>query len=153
MTLRPLFLGVLIAGIAFLAACNGGGNSTPPAQTLVPCSLPSGTVVALAYPEPSATAVPTSASQVVFAVSSPLPSSWQAVLAFPNGALVPEALLNPIAPSSIPTPYAVPTFANPTYQSSGLTGSLPSGTLVQVLLNNQASSCNEFPQIGSFTTQ
>ena len=153
MKLRPAFLGVLIFGMAVLAACSNGGGTNVPVLTLIPCVVPSGTLVALAYPEPGATAVPTSPGQVVVAVSSPLPNTWQVVLQYPGGYLGWEGLLNTIAPASIPTPYAVPTFANPTYASSGLTSALPPNTTVNVLLNNQASVCNQFPQIGSFTTQ
>jgi hypothetical protein len=153
MKTRSAFLGALVLGVAFLTACNGGGNAGPPAFTAIPCTLPSGTLVALAYPEPSASAVPTSPGQVVVAVSTALPNTWQVVLQYPGGYLGWEGLLNTIAPASIPTPYAVPTFANPTYQSSGLTSALPPNTTVNVLLNNQGSSCNQFPQIGSFTTQ
>jgi hypothetical protein len=152
MKTRLPIIGALIVGVSFLAACGGGGNAGPPAVVLVPCALPTGTLVALAYPEPGATAVPTNAGQVVLAVSSPLPNNWQVVLQLPYGDFF-EAVLNPIAPSSIPTPYAVPTFASPTYQSSGLTGPLPAGTLIEVLLNNEASDCNEFSPVGSFTTQ
>jgi hypothetical protein len=150
---RPAFLGALILGVSLLAACSGGGNAGPPAFAAIPCTLPSGTLIALAYPEPSATAVPTSPGQVVVAVSTALPNTWQVVLQYPGDYLAWEGLLNTIAPASIPTPYAVPTFANPTYQSSGLTSALPPNTTVNVLLNNQGSSCNQFPQIGSFTTQ
>lgn len=153
MKLRSAFLGALIAGAAALAACNNGGGTNLPVLTLIPCTLPSGTLVALAYPEPGATAVPTSPGQVVIALSTPLPNTWQVVLQFPYGPPAWEGLLNPIAPASIPTPYAVPTFANPTYETSGLTSALPPNTTVNVLLNNQASACNQFPQIGSFTTQ
>jgi hypothetical protein len=150
---RPVLLGIVVAGISALAACNGGGGANPPAVTVVPCVVPSGTLVALAYPEPGATHVPDSPGQVVIAVSSPLPATWQVVLEYPGGGLAPEGLLNAIAPSSIPTPYATPTFAAPSYESSGLGSALPAGTTLEVLLNDQSSSCNQFPQIGSFTTQ
>jgi hypothetical protein len=153
MKTRPAFLGALLLGVAFLAACNGGGSTLQPQLVLIPCTLPSGTLVALAYPEPGATAVPTSPGQVVIALSTPLPNTWQVVLQYPSGYLGWEGLLNAIAPASIPTPYAVPTFANPTYESSGLTSALPPNTTVTVLLNNQGSACNQFPPIGSFTTQ
>jgi hypothetical protein len=154
MKTRWSFLGALILGVAFLAACNSGTTTyAPPSYTVIPCTLPSGTLAALAYPEPSATAVPTSPGQVVIAVSTALPNTWQVVLQFPSGYLAWQSLLNTIAPSAIPTPYAVPTFANPTYESSGLTSALPANTTINVLLNNQGSICNQFPQIGSFTTQ
>jgi hypothetical protein len=152
MNVRSALWGGVLLSIVALAACNGGGN-TNPAPVVVPCTFPTGTQVALAYPAPGATAVPDSPGQVVIAASSPLPNSWQVVLQFPYGGLAPEGLLNTIAPGAVPTPFATPTFANPAYQSSGLTSALPAAATINVLLNNQASNCNSFPQIGSFTTQ
>ena len=64
-----------------------------------------------------------------------------------------ESVVNPISAGSVPTPSATPSFANPTYESSGLSGPLPSATLITVLLNNESSSCNHYLNIGSFTTQ
>jgi hypothetical protein len=144
---------VLIGTAAVLAACNGGGNASYPSVVSVPCVVPSGTLVSLAYPAPGATHVPDSPGQVVLALSSPLPNTWQVLLELSNGSLGSEGLLNPIAPSSVPTPYATPTFANPTYETSGLTSGLPANMLVTVLLNDQSSNCNQYPPIGSFTTQ
>ena len=109
--------------------------------------------MALAYPVPGASGVPDSPGQVVIAASTALPNSWQVVLQFPYGGLLPEDLLNTVAPAAVPTPYATPSFANPVYQSSGLTSALPAATTVNVLLNNQASNCNSFPSVGTFTTQ
>ena len=143
---RPVLLGIVVAGISALAACNGGGGANPPPVAIVPCVVPSGTLVALAYPEPGATHVPDSPGQIVIAVSSPLPPSTASAAATGPRCSARSA-------SSIPTPYATPTFAAPSYESSGLGSALPAGTTMEVLLNDQSSSCNQFPQIGSFTTQ
>jgi hypothetical protein len=151
---HPSSFGALLVAVSALAACSGN-NSTArpyPTPTAFPCALPSGTQVALAYPISGATAVPDSPGQVVIAASPALPNTWQVVLQFPVG-LAGEGLFNTIPPSAVPTPYATPSFASPTYQSSGLTQALPSATVVNVLLNNQGSTCTTFPQIGSFTTQ
>jgi hypothetical protein len=153
MKARLAVLGTFVAGISALAACTSGGNASLAPVASIPCVVPSGTLVALAYPAPGATHVPDSPGQVVLALSSPLPNTWQVLLELPNGSLGSEGLLNPIAPSAVPTPSATPTFANPTYESSGLTTGLPANTLVTVLLNDQSSSCNQYPPIGSFTTQ
>jgi len=140
-----------LVGAAALAAC-GGGNSTVPAQPVVQCTYPTGTQVALAYPAPGATAVPDNPGQIVIAASPALPNTWQVALAY-NGFIFYESVVNPIASSAVPTPYATPAFAGPTYESSGLGGSLPAATTVTVLLNNEASSCNSYPSLGTFTTQ
>ena len=94
---------------------------------------------------------PPSTSSV--AASPALPNTWQVVLQVPGGGVGYEALLNTIAPSAVPTPYATPSFASPIYETSGLTSALPSATTVTVLLNNTASNCNSYPAVGSFTTQ
>ncbi|HEX3467407.1 MAG TPA: hypothetical protein VHT05_04945 [Candidatus Elarobacter sp.] len=143
----------ILGGVAAasLAGC-GGGNSTGPNVPIVQCVLPTGTQAALAYPAPSATGVSDSPGQVVVAASPALPSNWQVVLAY-GGVFAYESVLNPISQSSVPTPYATPTFANPTYESSGLSGPLPSGATITVLLNNESSSCNGYLQLGTFTTQ
>jgi len=136
---------------AALAACGGGngGFSQPPAVT---CVVPTGTQVALAYPVPGATGVPDAPGQVVIATSPALPASWQVVLQA-GGFFQSESVLNTIPQSSVPTPMATPSFASPVYQSSGLSGALGSATTFTVELNNEASNCNVFPVVGSFTTQ
>jgi hypothetical protein len=142
-----------VLGAAILA----GGGLAACSQTATPviaCTLPTGTQVALAYPAPGASGVPDSPGQIVIAATPALPNSWQIVLQYPNGSVGVEGVLNTISPSSIPTPFATPGFANPTYESGGLVGPIASGpTTISVLLNNQSSSCNGFPQIASFTTQ
>jgi hypothetical protein len=142
----------LFFGACALAACGGNGsnfNNFPNVQ----CVYPTGTVVALAYPAPGAVGVPDSPGQIVIAASPALPNTWQVVLQVPGGGVGYEALLNTIAPSAVPTPYATPSFASPIYETSGLTSALPSATTVTVLLNNTASNCNSYPAVGSFTTQ
>jgi hypothetical protein len=151
MTSRGTVFGLLLAGLATLAACNGGGTGTVNV-VVQPCVLPSGTTVTLAYPVPGATGVPDSPGQVVVAVSSPLPASWQVVLGVTGFGYYAESLLTPIAPGAIPTPYAAPTSSPISYEASGLTSALPAGTGIQVLLNDESSACNSYPQVGAFTT-
>jgi hypothetical protein len=150
MKIRFAVLGGAIAGAAALAACGAnGGNAAPP---VIACVVPSGTQVALAYPISGSTGVPDSPGQIVVATSPALPNSWQVVLQAGNFQQA-ESVFNAIPQSSVPTPMATPSFANPTYQSSGLSSGLAPGTTFTVLLNNQASNCNSFPALGSFTTQ
>lgn len=150
MTSHGAVCGVLLAGLCALAACSG---ATPQGYAAIqPCLLPSGTTVTLAYPVPGATNVPDSPGQVVVAVSSPLPAGWQVVLGVVGVGYYYESLLTPIAPSAIPTPYAAPTSTPISYEGSGLTSALPAGTGIQVLLNDQSSACNSYPQVGTFTT-
>lgn len=118
----------------------------------LPCVLPSGVLTALAFPIPGATNVPDSPGQIVVAVSSSLPATWQLVVQIPGVLLQGESLLTTIAPSAIPTPYAVPTFAAPTYEASGLTSALPPASTINVLLNDESSPCNQYVLVGSFGT-
>lgn len=147
---RAALSGIVLAGVAALAAC--GGLSTSGTVPTIACVLPSGTQVALAYPVPGATGVPDSPGQVVVAVSSPLPASWQVVVEITGQVPTGGALLTAIQPAAIPTPYATPAFASPSYETSGLTSALPAATMVQVGLNDESSDCNSYPVIGSFTT-
>jgi hypothetical protein len=152
MTSRAAIWGVLLVGLAALAACNSGSSGVGYAP-IVPCVVPSGTTVTLAYPIPGATGVPDTPAQIVVAVSSPLPSSWQIVLGVTGYGYVGESLLTAIQPTAIPTPYASPTATPFSFEASGLTSSLPAGTAIQVLLNDESSTCNGYPQVGTFTTQ
>jgi hypothetical protein len=147
---RAALLGIVLAGVAALAAC--GGLATSGTVPVIMCVLPAGTQVALAYPVPGATGVPDSPGQIVVAVSSPLPATWQVVVEVPGQVATGGALLTAILPSAIPTPYATPSFASPAYETSGLTGSLPAASTVQIGLNDESSDCNSYPLIGSFTT-
>jgi hypothetical protein len=150
-TPTAILCGALV-GICALAACGGGNSNSNGSIPVVQCVLPTGTQVALSYPISGATGVPDAPGQIVIAASPALPSNWQVVLAFGN-VFAFESVVNPISAGSVPTPSATPGFANPTYESSGLSGPLPSATTIAVLLNNEASSCNSYLQIGSFTTQ
>ena len=68
-----------VLGMLALAACGGGNSNSNPSVTVIPCVLPTGTQVALAYPISGATGVPDAPGQVVIAASPALPTNWQAV--------------------------------------------------------------------------
>lgn len=143
-------LGVLTMAVSGLVACGGGGSSSPSALT---CSLPAGVQVSLAYPINGTTGVSDSLGLVILAVSSPLPSSWQTVASLTNGSTPLFEGFVTTSASPFPTPFATPSFANPSYQTSGLNGGLGSGTNVAISLNNSTAGCNVFPLVGTFTTQ
>jgi hypothetical protein len=143
-------LGGAVAFACALAACGGGVSNSTPAVTQ--CALPAGTAVALAYPVPGASAVPDAPGQIVIATSTALQNTWHVVLNQSNGTSTGEGVVETIVASAVPTPFATPSFANPTYQASLLTGALPSATTITVLLHNQSVVCTGL-SIGSFTTQ
>jgi len=137
-----------LVGVAALVACNSSNaiNSVPN------CGAPSGKVV-LVYPAPNSTGIPDNFPGVIFGSSSGLASSYQALL-LPagNSQFVPLESVA-AAPSPLPSPYQTPSFANPVYQESASGGvTLPSGTSVQVFLNDQNSNCSP-ALLGAFTSQ
>jgi hypothetical protein len=152
---RKLLLpGAVLAGVAAaaLASCGGGGSSPSTSGTPGPCSQP-GEVV-MVYPAPGATAIPTLMPGIVFgAPGGALGGTSQALLAPSGGTTTATFLPVTAAPSPLPTPNALPTFANPVYQISGSNGSLlPSGTALNVYYNDYSTSCTP-TLLGTFTTQ
>ncbi len=151
MNLRPLLyaLGTL-ALASSLTACGRGVLGGLPQPTLPPpCVLPTGVQAQLIYPIPGATNVPDATQQVVFAVSSPLPT-WGAAFEFAGLAGL-GGPFTTISVGQVPTPSATPSFANPVYVSSAIAFSLPASTAIGVDLNDLSSSC--IPVVaGSFTT-
>lgn len=146
-----LFVLAASAAAIGLSACGGGSNNPPaPGPT---CSPPSGTQTALVYPAPGATAVPDQFGQVIIGASPALPSSWNVVLvrSSTGGSLGGNTFTG--APQPLPTPNAIPAFANPVYQSSSFGSLVFGGLVLQVYLNNTASNCTPMGPIGSFTTQ
>lgn len=157
MTGRRVRLGLLGAGLlgaCILAAC-GGGSSNPNAVS-IGCPLPTGLQITLVYPANGATSVPTALPQVVLAVSSPLPASFQADLLETSSDLLTFGTLE-ASPSPLPSPLATAGFANPIYQQysystgTGSTFMVDAGTVYAVLLSENGCA-PPFPQIGAFTT-
>ncbi len=150
--MRPIsarfsFLGAIVALAAIVAGCSSSTNPSPG-----PCGGVSGPVT-LVYPAPNSTGIPANLQGVVFGVQVPLTSLYQAVIV-PNGGST-QFIFNTVqaAPSPLPSPYATPSFANPTYQISPFLGqTLPAASLVNVYLNDLNSGCTPSYK-GSFTTQ
>lgn len=139
-----------IAAIAALAACNTSTvNNTPG-----PCGSPPGvSQTVLAYPAPGATGIPDSIPQVIVGSTSAIPSGWGVTVVSTVGQGVNGAPFT-TAPTPLPTPNQIPSFANPVYQSSAVNASPGfAGSTVTVYLNNLNSSCLPSQSIGTFTTQ
>lgn len=138
-----------------VAACNSNPNfgysPPPPGPTCSP-----GETVQMVYPIPGATAVPDNPQQFVFALATPLPSSWNVYLnntkSLRTGTFT-IAGMQTISASQVPSPAASPTVANPTYQSVTLTSGFNSGETIYVWLNNSATNCTPLGPLGSFTTK
>jgi hypothetical protein len=129
-----------------ISACNTSSSPQPV------CGAPKGTVV-VAYPAPSATAIPDNFIGIVFASTNGLSSSYQAIVV-PNGSSYGVPLL-PVAPYTppLPTPNLTPTFPNPIYQASGANGYiLPAASVINVYLNDLNSNCAP-RYFSSFTSQ
>jgi hypothetical protein len=141
---------VFLAGAAALAACNGGSSSSTPGN----CGAPTGKV-ALVYPAPGSTGIADNFPGVIFGSTNGLGSNYQALL-LPAGSSQ-TLVLAPVAPAPtpLPTPNQVPSFANPVYQESSAAGvgiTLAADTVYQVYLNDGGSNCSPSYQ-GSFTSQ
>ncbi len=157
---RSLFpAGVLL--VIGLAACNGGTPNTNP--TPGPTCIPNVTTQ-LVYPAPGATKVPATISEIVVAVSSPLPSSptqfnlYLYNVANTNNSSYTANALSAIPASQLPAGSAPTTIPNPTYEAVGLVNSLYAnfspGTQLQTAINNATNNCT--PQNipgGTFTLQ
>ena len=108
----------------------------------------------LIYPIPSATGVPNTPGQIVFATSLLFPSSFGVLISSdpnPNNARNgTAAAFQRIAQSQVPTPSATPTISNAFFESAAIGSSLPHGTYY-VFLNDTLGGCTPTPA-GSFAT-
>jgi len=151
MKLRVVLFAGLVA-LAVFAACNSGSTNNTPAA---PCTIPAASS-AVVYPAPNATGVPDAFQQIIIAVSSPLPGTWDAVIQYPIAGVTNTVYGNPVVSVSppFPTPNATPSFANPVYQSSSFPANLvlPSGVQVNVFLNDLNNGCTP-TSVSSFTAR
>jgi len=152
----------LVFGSAFavsacaIAACGGGTTVVTPGPG--PTCSP-GETVQMVYPIPGATGVPDNPQQIVFAMASPLPSSWD--LAINNSDVLNAntaftiAGMQTITAGQVPSPSATPAIPNPVYQSVTLASGFTSGQTIYVWLNDRAAAnnCTPLGPLGSFTTQ
>ena len=159
MHIRTLLFAVAAGASALaLAACGGGGSSiiTP---TPGPTCLPNTTQSALVFPAPGATAVPDTITQIVVAVSSPLPNNTYNLElqgpSFAGGAAQTSNFLVQIAPSQLPPGSQVPAFANPTYEQVQLQSTFQVATQVTGIgINDPLSTCTPLAiPSATFTTQ
>jgi hypothetical protein len=147
--MRATDIGCSVLAAMVLAGCNGN-NSSNPGQ----CNPPGGISTVLVYPAPNATGIPDNFGVVVFGSTRPLPASFQAYVV--NDTTQNSVYYNPLGtpPNPLPTPDALPAFANPAYQSSGNPGtSFVSGSTITVYLNDTSSNCVPTLNLGSFRVQ
>ncbi len=149
---------VATAGVLALAACGGGGTTivTPaPGPTCLPTSVNS----ALVYPAPGAIGVPDTITQIVVAVSTPLPNNVYNLqlesTSFSGGIAQTGNYLVQIAASQLPAGSKPATFANPTYEQVQLqTAFAPATQVSGIGINVPVSSCTPLAIPGAtFTTQ
>jgi len=142
-------LPVALVACAALASGCGGSNSNPPG-----CSLPSGTTTVLVYPAPGSTGIPDNFGAVVFGSSKALPTSFDAYIV--NNTTGNAAYYNTLGagPNPLPSPAALPKFANPVYQASGNPGvTWFAGSQLTVYVNNTGSNCTPAISLGAFNVQ
>jgi hypothetical protein len=132
-----------------LTGCNSGASSTPGQ-----CNPPNGIATVLVYPAPNSTGIPDNFGVVVLGSSGVLPASFQAYIV--NDTTGNPVYYNPLGtpPNPIPTPSAVPPFANPSYAASGNPGvTFVAGSTLSVYLNDANSNCVPTLLLGSFRVQ
>lgn len=154
--MKRVFLAAAALAAVALAACNNGYSTPFAGPTPGPtCAPPAGMQYALVYPAPSSTAIPDNISQVIVGSSAAFPSTWDVTVVTVNTAY-PGGLGGAFQPASppFPTPNATPSFSNPVYQSSSLSGLGVFGSqeVVNVYLNDLGANCSPLGPIGSFTT-
>ncbi len=154
---RTLFAIGVLAGIG-LVACNGSNPSVNP--TPGPTCNPNVTSQ-LVYPPAGATKVSATISEIVVAVSSPLPANEYnlALTNTSNGSVAYTAnFLNVIPASQLPAGSGSTSIPNPTYEAVGLVTSLYAnfspGTTLQAALNVPTTNCTPLTiPGGTFTLQ
>jgi len=149
-TFRCALLAATVGGATLALAGCGGSNNYNSAN--LPCGAPQGKY-ALVYPANGSTGIPDNIAGIVFGSTNGLTASYQAYL-LPAGSST-FFQFEPVAPapSPLPTPDTLPTFANPIFQESASGGQiLPAATQITVYLNDGFSNCNPTAS-GSFTTQ
>jgi hypothetical protein len=148
--MRGTAVAVIWAALTTLTMAGCSGNSTSPGQ----CNPPNGITTVLAYPPPNSTGIPDNFGVVVLASTSPLPSSFQAVVV--NDSTQNSVAFNVLGlpPAPLPTPFAIPSFPHPSYQASGNPGaSFVAGSTITIYLNDTGSNCNPSLDLGSFRVQ
>ncbi len=121
-----------------LAACNGGGGSSTPTPT-TPCVAP--VTVQVLYPQPGATAVPSTLSAIYVATSGAFPSdnnnAWDTVIVGPPAYGTQfTGQFSATTASALPAGSASPTIANPQYYATTLSSTLATGSGYSVYINN-----------------
>jgi hypothetical protein len=147
--MREMLLCSWAVAVLLLAGCNSNSSSNPS-----PCAPPSGTTTVLVYPAPNSTGIPDNFGVIVVGSTATLPSSYQAYVV--NSTTQNAVIFNflGVPPTPLPTPKAVPGFANPVYQASGNPGvSFVAASTITVYLNNANSGCGPTTALGSFTLQ
>ncbi len=122
-----------------LAGCGGGGGASAPPTPTTPCVAP--VTVQVLYPQPGATAVPTTLSAIYVATSGAFPSdsnnAWDTEIVGPPayGTQFPGQFTATTA-SGLPAGSATPTIANPQYYTTALSNTLVTGSGFSVYINN-----------------
>ena len=156
---RSLFA-VAVLTVIGLVACGGGGTTTVSTPTPGPTCGPNVTSQ-LIYPAAGTTGVSPNISEIVIAVSSPLPiNTYNLALTNTANANNTAQSVNPLAQisaSQLPAGSGTATIPNPTYEAVNLVTSLSnnfaSKTQIQTAINLPSSNCTPQTVPGTFTLQ
>jgi hypothetical protein len=150
----------LCAVAALLAACNGGNNVSQPPGTGTNCGGPPNSLQVL-YPIPNSKGIPPGLGNIYVSTKGQLPSNnfFNFLLDTSNGSSWFTGTFTGISLKQIPMPHATPSYPNPIYYASSVTG--PSGSygpigpnqVVDLFWNDGGTGCTPNFVVSAFKTK
>lgn len=140
---------------ALMVACGGGGTSTPPGTGTF-CGGPPNQMEVL-YPIPGSRKANPALANIYVSTKGQLPpnNQFNLFIVQSNGSQTFTSPFFGTSESSIPTPHASPSYADPVYYASSLPPSYFIGPAqaVTVLWNDGGTGCTPHFQVSGFTTK
>lgn len=153
---------VFLTIAAVLTACNGANSiNTPPPGTGSNCGgPPSSNHLEVLFPIPNSRSAPKALGNIYVSTKGQLPPSnaFNFLLVQANGAQTFTGPFTGINESQIPTPHAKPSYSNPIYYASSISGPYGSGYIigpdqaVSLFWNDGGTGCNPHFLVSSFQT-
>ncbi|MBV9233884.1 MAG: hypothetical protein JO030_07570 [Candidatus Eremiobacteraeota bacterium] len=153
-------LGALCTAALLLTACNGANSTTPPGTGMTCGGPPSVNQLEVIYPIPGTKKAPDNLTTIYVATKGTLPpnNSFDFLLTQSNGTSTFTGPFVTVNASQIPTPHKNPSYANPTYYATSVSG--PSGgyiigpaQAVNLYWNDGGTGCTPHFLVSSFSTQ
>ncbi|HEY2554003.1 MAG TPA: hypothetical protein VGI15_02035 [Candidatus Cybelea sp.] len=160
---QSLTAAVFLTIAAVLTACNGTNNgiNSPPPGTGSNCGgPPSSNRLEVLYPIPNSKNAPKALGNIYVSTKGQLPPSnaFNFLLVQTSGAQTFTGPFTGISESQIPTPHATPSYSNPIYYQSVISGPYGSGYFigpgqaVSLFWNDGGTGCTPHFLVSSFQT-